>query len=561
MGFFDNESSDVLLAPPVVLTDDSGTEHLERSVRKEFFNIPPLDFTLPDARASMIVALEELRAQTEKEPIMVSPIVNGLEIECAESTFSTAPERPNWKLATVGLASKELAEGTVQALKDFFPTWRDTPMAQRAEVLFRAAAIMTTRRIELTAIVSAESGKPWKEADGDLAEAVDFLNYYAHEAIKLGQKHKMGNLPGEQNTYFYEPRGITLVVSPWNFPLAIPCGMLSASLVTGNVSIIKPATNSALIASKVVEILIEAGLPPQAVAFMPGRGQDIGEYLGAHPDIHTIIFTGSKEVGLGLIKSAAEVPHGQQHVKRVIAEMGGKNAIIIDEDADLDEAIKGVVYSAFGYQGQKCSACSRAFVVGTAYKPFVERLAAAVQSLPVGPATSPSTFVGPVIDSKSKAKLLQVIKMSESECSLIAKAEVPNDGSNAHYVPPTAFTDIPEGHTLLREELFGPILAVAHVDSFDAALEKAEDCEYALTGAIFSRSPANITKAVQNFRVGNLYVNRGCTAAIVMRQPFGGFKLSGVGSKAGGPDYLLQFCNPRSVTENTMRRGFTPDLS
>jgi RHH-type proline utilization regulon transcriptional repressor/proline dehydrogenase/delta 1-pyrroline-5-carboxylate dehydrogenase len=360
---------------------------------------------------------------------------------------------------------------------------------------------------------------------------------------------------GELNHYFYQPKGLAAVIAPWNFPLAISCGMVSAAIVTGNCVIYKPSGLSAAVGFNLAELFREAGLPAGVFNYTPGRGSIMGDYLVDHPDISVICFTGSMEVGLRIIERASKIHRGQTQVKKVIAEMGGKNAIIVDDDADLDEAVLEVLYSAFGFQGQKCSACSRVIVLESIYQKFVGRLVEAANSLKIGPAEDPSNFMGPVIDKTARRSILDYIELGKKEGKLLLSREVPPQG---YYVPPTIFTDIRPEHRLAQEEIFGPLLSIMKARTFHEALDLANSSKFALTGGVFSRSPRNLEKARREFRVGNLYLNRSITGALVERQPFGGFKMSGVGSKAGGPDYLLQFMDPRSVTENTMRRGFAP---
>ena len=392
-----------------------------------------------------------------------------------------------------------------------------------------------------------------------LRKLLIFVNYYALDAKKLFEKQNLGNYPGEQNTYFFEPRGISLVISPWNFPFAIPCGMIAASLVTGNCVAFKPAEQTSLIGSKLYEAFKEAGLPEKSISFLPGIGEEVGSYLSNDNRISTIAFTGSRRVGLEIIENANNSNRKGKHIPKVIAEMGGKNAIIVDNDADIDQAIKGVIHSAFSYQGQKCSACSRVVVLEEAYDNFIKRIAEATKSITVAPPSSPNSFVGPVIDEDAYNRISAIIERSKKECKVIAEAPVSEELLSKNYIAPIIFSNIPEDHELLRTEIFGPVLAVIKADSFDSAIKIALDSEYGLTGGVFSRSPKNIEKAIKEFNVGNLYINRSCTGALVMRQPFGGAMMSGVGSKAGGPDYLKQFVIPRSISENTMRRGFAPE--
>jgi RHH-type proline utilization regulon transcriptional repressor/proline dehydrogenase/delta 1-pyrroline-5-carboxylate dehydrogenase len=363
---------------------------------------------------------------------------------------------------------------------------------------------------------------------------------------------------GEENEYFYEPRGVAVVIAPWNFPLAILTGMATAALVTGNPIILKPAEQSSVIAAKLMDVIQEAGLPRGVANFLPGVGEEIGPTLVEHPDVAIIAFTGSLGVGLWINEHAAKTPKSQDHVKRVIAEMGGKNAVIVDADADLDEAVKGVVDSAFGYQGQKCSAGSRAIVLEPVYEAFLARLIEATKSLKVTPAEDPGCAVGPVIDADARARIEKMIDTGKSESHLAYAGDLGPLKSEGCYVAPTVFADVPPTAVIAQEEIFGPVLSVIKARDLEHALEIANGTKYALTGGFFSRSPRNIDAVRRRFRVGNLYINRKSTGALVDRQPFGGFKLSGIGSKAGGPDYLLQFVLPRVITENTMRRGFAP---
>jgi RHH-type proline utilization regulon transcriptional repressor/proline dehydrogenase/delta 1-pyrroline-5-carboxylate dehydrogenase len=390
-----------------------------------------------------------------------------------------------------------------------------------------------------------------------VAEAIDFCRYYARQALVELVPQRQGNMLGEDNLLWYEGRGPSVVLAPWNFPLAILCGMTVASLVAGNTVIMKPAEQASAVAYALFERLLAVGFPPEVVQFLPGLGEDVGAYLVDHPAIAQVAFTGSKQVGLTIVERAAKTQPGQAQVKRVVCEMGGKNAIVVDDNADLDEAVAGVMHSAFGYAGQKCSACSRVIVVGTAYDPFVRRLVDACRSLTLAPAHHPSCRLGPVIDEAAYDRLQQVIASpAEGATPLYIGA----GRAGGYYVPPALFRVEDPAHPFMQEELFGPILAVMQVPSFQAALTVAMSTEFALTGAVYSRLPSHLEEARQRFRVGNLYLNRGCTGAMVQRHPFGGFGMSGIGTKAGGPGYLLHFADPRVVSENTMRRGFTPAL-
>jgi RHH-type proline utilization regulon transcriptional repressor/proline dehydrogenase/delta 1-pyrroline-5-carboxylate dehydrogenase len=402
-----------------------------------------------------------------------------------------------------------------------------------------------------------ESAKPWREADSDVVEAIDYLRYYAQEVERYAQPKVLGDVLGEHNEYVYQGRGVAAIIAPWNFPLAIITGMSVAALAAGNAAILKPAGPSPIIACHLAEILRAAGVPPEVVQYLPGRGDQLGRAVVEHPGVDVIAFTGSTGVGQAIMAASAQVRPGQRNVKRVIAEMGGKNAIIIDDDADLDEAIAGTVTSAFGYAGQKCSACSRLVVVGSAYEEVLGRLRNAVGSLIVGPPHDPATVVPPVINGAARDKILGYIEAGKRTCRVLVEGAIP--AGPGYYVRPTVFTDVSLDSPVAREEIFGPVLAVFRAGDFGEAIEIAADSSFALTGGVFSRNPRHTDLARAEFRVGNLYINRKITGAIVGRQPFGGLAMSGTGDKAGGPDYLLQFMEPRVVTENTARRGFAPD--
>ncbi len=434
-------------------------------------------------------------------------------------------------------------------------SWSKTPASERADLVDKLADIILKRRFELNSIEVLESGKPWVEADGDITEAIDFCRYYARHMRELSKPIRAGQVAGELSLYHYQPRGVCLVIAPWNFPLAIITGMVTAGLVTGNTVVMKPAEQSSLIAAKLMDMIQEAGFPKDVVSFLPGYGEEIGPFLVEHPKVEIIAFTGSKAVGLDILRKSAEVRPGQKSVKKCIIEMGGKNAMIIDSDADLDEAVAAAVYSAFGFQGQKCSALSRAVVLEEIYDRFLERIIEASGSIKVLPPENPQSFVGPVVDKDAYDRIMRTIEDAKKSSRLVFQARVPAEG---YFVPPTIFADVDPNSSLAQNEIFGPVLAVIKAKDIDEALRIANNTEYGLTGGLFSRSPANIEKVKTEFEVGNLYINRTITGAMVERHPFGGFKMSGVGSKTGGIDYLKQFMEPRVITENTMRRGFAP---
>ena len=460
---------------------------------------------------------------------------------------------------TVTIESDEaLADRAVARAAAAFPGWRDTPVRDRAAVLVRAAGLMRQRRDALAAAIVVEAGKPWVEADADVCEAIDFCEFNAREAVRLFDPVRLGRFVGELNETFHEPRGVAVVIAPWNFPLAICCGMTVAALVTGNPAIVKPAEQTPGVGKLLVDLLHEAGAPADVVQFLPGDGETVGAALVRHPLTAIIAFTGSRDVGFNILRAAGDTQLAQPGVKKVIAEMGGKNAIIVDASADADEAVLGVRQSAFGYAGQKCSACSRAIVVDDgagSYDAFVERLVGAVAALVVGDPREAATQVGPVIDGAAATKIRAAIERGKAEARC-ALAMAPPAGDRS--VGPHVFVDAPPGGFLATEEIFGPVLAVFRAASFEQALEMANASPYKLTGGVYSRTPSHLALARRAFRVGNLYLNRNITGALVGRQPFGGFGHSGVGSKAGGAEYLLQFVEPRVVTENTLRRGFAP---
>lgn len=556
--FAEGIASDHLLRDPVGLIPAkkasstlSGTpataEHLPA-----FSTEPMADFSRKEVRDACAAALTTVRNRLGRQyPLLI----DGREISTSHRVSSINPAVPDEVIGTVCQASKAEIDQAVEAAVDAFNDWRLRPVSERVRIVRNAAAIMRQEIYDLVAMQVLEVGKQWDQAHGDVTEAIDFIEYYSRESIKLATPQIMGDVPGESNRYFYQPRGVCAVIAPWNFPLAIACGMCSAALLTGNTVIFKPSGLAAVIGAGLADILYRAGVPGGVFNYVPFKGGEIGDHLSCHPRLDLIAFTGSREVGLHLARQATEVVPGQHGIKKIIAEMGGKNAVIIDEDADLDEAVVQVVRSAFGFQGQKCSACSRVIVHTACHDKFVRRLVAATASLSIGPAENPAFAMGPVIDEAAQKKILSYIKIGKEEGTLLYTTDTPSSG---FYVPPTIFGEIRPHHRLAREEIFGPALAVMRADSFAEAIAMANDSDYALTGGVFSRSPENLALASREFRVGNLYLNRGITGALVGRHPFGGFKMSGIGSKAGGPDYLLQFVEPRTITENTMRRGFAP---
>jgi RHH-type proline utilization regulon transcriptional repressor/proline dehydrogenase/delta 1-pyrroline-5-carboxylate dehydrogenase len=465
---------------------------------------------------------------------------------------STDPGAPSRVVAIAGRGTEADAAAAVEAATEAFPAWRDRSAEERAQVLVRAADIMRKKRLELAALCVREAAKPWGEADADVCEAIDFLEYYARQALHLDKGQPLLQVPGERNSFRYAPRGVAAVISPWNFPIAIPTGMAAAALVAGNTVVLKPAEQTPACALALVEALREAGAPPGAISLVPGFGE-AGAALVRDPRVHVIAFTGSSAVGLDIVRAAAETPEGQNHIKRVVAEMGGKNCVIIDSDADLDEVVPAVLKSAFVYAGQKCSAAARVLAHEAIADTLAERIGGAVDVLQVGQAETFGTEVPPVIDEESRDRVARYARMAEQQGEIAGRVEaVPRDG---WFAGPLVTKNLPPQSEVLRDEIFGPVLSVESVASMEAACDAVEASRFALTGGLFSRSPATIEYVTRRSPVGNLYVNRAITGAMVARQPFGGNRRSGIGSKAGGPDYLLQFVEPHVVAENTMRHG------
>ena len=548
-----------LLADPVAqLSDKEKISIFEDITIKDenglspFINHPAVDFTKSEIRSAFPQAIKQVRGMLGRTYPLV---IGGRETRTKDTLPSLNPANPSEVIGQVCQAGTKEIDSAIAAAKEAFPSWRETSARDRAQYLFRAADVARKRIYNLAAWQVLEVGKQWDQAYADVGEAIDFLKYYGKEMIRLGRETPMGRAPGELNHYFYQPKGLAVVIAPWNFPLAISCGMCAAAIVAGNCVIYKPSGLSSVTGFTLAEIFQHAGLPQGVFNYTPGRGKVIGDYLVDHPEVSVIAFTGSMEVGLRILGRASKVQPQQAEVKKVIAEMGGKNAIIVDDDADLDEAIVHILNSAFAFQGQKCSACSRVIVLDPIYDKFVHRLAQAAESLSIGPAEDPANHMGPVIDEQARQRILDYIQIGKKEGKIIISREIPKQG---YYVPLTIFSNIKPEHRLAQEEIFGPVLSLMKAKTFAQAIKLANSTKFALTGGVFSRSQKHLEQARKNFRVGNLYLNRGITGALVERQPFGGFKMSGVGSKAGGPDYLIQFMQPRTIAENTMRRGFTP---
>jgi len=517
----------------------------------EYRHEPVAEWRRTSVRAAFAAAVDNLKLGLD-----VAAVIDGHPVGTKARIVSVDPASTSTEVAVSASCGRAEADAALDVARRAWPAWARTPVAERAAVLFRAAEWMRARKEQLAAVQVFEAGKPWKEADADVCEAIDFCEYYGRQALRLGAGGAVESPPGETNRLSYQGRGIAAVIAPWNFPLAIPTGMVVAALVAGNAVLFKPAEQTPAVAAGLVQALQAGGLPDGVLAFLPGIGEEVGAYLVEHPDVSVIAFTGSKAVGLGIVEAAGVHRAGQRHVKRVIAEMGGKNAIVVDADADLDQAVPAIVYSAFGYAGQKCSACSRLIVVDSVADELLRRLVGATRSLRVGHPRDMGTQVGPLIDADALKRVRSYVELAEHEGTvLFHKDDVPSTG---FFVGPTIVTDVSPSSRLATEEIFGPVLAVLRTSSFEEALALANDTDYALTAGVLSRSPAHIEQATAELRAGNVYVNRTITGAVVGRQPFGGYGLSGVGSKAGGPDYLLQFVDPRVVTENTLRQGFAP---
>jgi len=474
-------------------------------------------------------------------------VIGGERISTEDKIVSYNPANKSEVIGRVSKANKELAEKAMQVAYETFQTWRKTKPEMRADILLKAAAIVRRRKHEFSALLVKEAGKPWREADADTAEAIDFMEYYARQMLKLKDGIEVNSRPGEYNRFGYIPLGVGVVISPWNFPLAIMCGTTVAAIVTGNTVLLKPASTTPIVAAKFVEVLEEAGLPKGVLNFIPGSGAEVGDYLVDHPKTRFISFTGSRDVGVRIYERASKLNEGQIWLKRVIAEMGGKDTIVVDKEADLELAAHSIVNSAFGFSGQKCSACSRAVIVEDVYDQVLNRVVELTKGLKVGDPSDPSTFTGPVIDQSAYNKIMKYIEIGKGEGKLMAGGE--GDDSKGYFIQPTVIADLAPDAVIMQEEIFGPVVGFTKAKNFDEAIEIANNTEYGLTGAVISNNRENIEKAREDFHVGNLYFNRGCTGAIVGYQPFGGFNMSGTDSKAGGPDYLVLHMQAKTTSE------------
>jgi len=510
-----------------------------------FVNEPMVDFSREENVRKMRSAIEKVRGQLGREYDL---IIGGRRLKTQEKIKSLNPARPTQVVGIHQKAGKEHVEPAMEAAQRAFHSWSRTSVEERAALLFRVGDLLRARKFEFMAWLIFEVSKNWAEADGDIAELIDFCEFYSREALRLAKVTAPVQLPGERDHLFYIPLGVGAVIPPWNFPAAIMGGMTLASIVCGNTVILKPSSDSPTIAGKFVELLEEAGMPEGVVNFCPGAGASFGDAVVAHPKTRYVAFTGSREVGLRINKVAADAAPGQIWIKRTILEMGGKDAIIVDADADLDSAVEGVAQSAFGFQGQKCSACSRAIIDERIYDKFLEKLKARVERISIGDPAD-NLNMGAVINEGSMKTILGYIEAGKKDGRLITGGEPARQAGEGYFIKPTVIADVQPKSKLEQEEIFGPVLAVVKARNFDHAMEIANDTEFGLTDAVYTKSRDKIERACRDFHVGNLYINRKCTGALVGGHPFGGFNMSGTDSKSGGPDYLYLFTQAKSVGE------------
>ena len=511
----------------------------------EFRNEPFTDFSKEENAAAMRAALEKVKGQLGRQYPLV---IGGERIETGAFIDSINPANRTQVVGKFHKATKELANKAVESAHEAFQTWRYVPAQERIDLLFRVTAMLRERKHEFSAWMVHEVAKTWPEADGDTAEAIDFLEFYAREMLRYASDQPLIKLQGEDNQLEYIPLGVGAVIPPWNFPLAIMAGMTAASIVTGNTVVLKPSSDAPTIAYKFFELLEEAGMPAGVVNFMTGSGAEVGDVVVDHPKTRYVAFTGSKEIGLRINERAAKVHDGQLWIKRVVAEMGGKDAIIVADDADLDEAATGVVQAAFGFQGQKCSACSRAIIDARIYDPMIEKIAERTSKIKMGDPTDTGTTMSAVINEKAFKTINGYIEKGKAEGGRVI-AGGGSDGEQGFFIEPTVIADVKPGATIEQEEIFGPVLALIKADDYDHALEIANDTQFGLTGAVYSTDETKLDRARAEFHVGNLYLNRKCTGALVGVHPFGGFNMSGTDSKAGGRDYLLLFLQAKLSSE------------
>ncbi len=511
----------------------------------EFRNEPFTDYSQKANEDAMRAAIKKVRSEFGKTYPL---IIDGKEIKTDDLMVSTNPGDPNEVVGKFSKASVKEAEQAMEAAGKAFESWKNVAPAERARYLFKAAAIMRRRKHELSALLCLEIGKNWAEADGDTAEAIDFCEFYGREMMRLSQPQPLTASSGEENELTYIPMGIGLIIPPWNFPLAILVGMTTAAIVSGNSVLVKPSSETPMIAYTFCKIMEEAGLPPGVLNFVPGPGSSVGDYLVMHKNTRFIAFTGSKEVGLRINELAAKPQKGQLWIKRVVAEMGGKDSIVVDKEADLDSAADGIVAAAFGFQGQKCSACSRAIIVADVYDEMVKKIKERTDKLVVGACDDRDINLGPVASKSAYESILSYIEIGKTEGKLTCGGGAV-EGKDGFFIKPTVIADVKPDARISQEEIFGPVLAIIKAKDWTDALDIANNTEFGLTGAVYSKNRAHIEQARRDFHVGNLYLNRKCTGALVGVHPFGGFNMSGTDSKAGGKDYLLLFMQGKSVCE------------
>lgn len=552
-GFHEGMNVERLLSAPTNIVEMKSSSKAEATTAS-FQSTPFLDFTKEEVRLKFDRSIKEIVSAC---PFQVPIAINGKEIHQSEQFKRISPNDGVSVVGEINFATLELCEDAIHAVSENRRVCSNTSLESRIDMVIKLADLLEKDRYELAALQCVEIGKNWKEADADVSEAIDFCRYYADRAKEELKPFHMGNYPSESNLISYIGKGTCAVIAPWNFPLAILTGMSIAPLLSGNPIIMKPAEQSSVTAYFLYKRMLKVGFPKEMIQFLPGRGEIVGAHLVDHIDVPQIVFTGSRDVGLKILKRAGEKKDGQKYMKQVICEMGGKNVIIVDEDADLDEALLGVLHSAFGFAGQKCSACSRLILLSSVAEKFISRLLEAISEIIMDSALSSSSELGPVVDEQSRQKLMETIHARHEGAKCLYRGETDLSGN---YVAPAVFKVESIDHPLMQEEFFGPILTILEVASIEEAVEKANATEFALTAGLYSREPARQDFVRQNIDVGNFYLNRSCTGAMVGRQPFGGFGMSGTGNKAGGPGYLKHFAYEKVCTENTMRRGFSPDI-
>ncbi|HBE27695.1 MAG TPA: L-glutamate gamma-semialdehyde dehydrogenase, partial [Ktedonobacter sp.] len=507
-----------------------------------FKNQPFIDFSKEENRKAQIEALEQVKRELGRTYPL---IIGGKKITNKDTFASVNPSHPDQVIGYFSRATIEQANEAVQAAANAFESWKRVSAEERARYLFAAADLMRQRRFHFNAWMIYEVGKSWAEADGDTAEAIDFMEYYAHEMIRLAEGQPLTQIEGEDNELVYVPLGVGAVIPPWNFPCAIMVGMTSAAFVTGNTAVLKPASTSPAIAAQFMNVLEEVGLPAGVVNFLTGSGSTIGDALIENLQVRFIAFTGSRDVGLRINELAAKSHRGQRWLKRTILEMGGKDAVVVDETADLEAAASGIVASAFGFQGQKCSAGSRAIIVDKVYDQVLQKVVEKTKQLTIGEVTEPETLIGPVVDENAMKKITEYIEIGKGEGRLVVGG---GHHSPGYFIEPTVIADVDPHARVAQEEIFGPVLAVIKAKDFDDAMQIANGTEYGLTGSLYSQDTQRIERAKEEYHVGNLYFNRKCTGALVGVHPFGGFNMSGTDSKAGGRDYLLLFTQAKAIS-------------